>query len=685
MCDKQIYDLQVKRIKNEVIEVFLASLILSAILIVFNEYKVIDTILTVLFVNFTLFAAYWYTRFTNRPVLFVMLLIFYVGLGLYIRRYIGNIPPIKAPIGVILQMQTSTILMTGCLCVIGLKIKELSGILKKRVDLWIPPLWSLFLVIFMILEFDSGSNPGLKRISILVLIVSLVLASFYKNDKPISNEVYYDVTLKGYLSYMSFIILVIVLGLITIPKMDYLPGARYLQQRSRVLIGDLPSKVALNRNPPMSNEILFEVTSEEPLYLREMAYSYYDRGSWQIDTKNQDFHEMNQETFRQQIELPKSQMEGENHTYLEDKQAYIYELKDYGHFLTVNGVSHIQTNDDHNIIYYGNLNNICFSEKVSTGQVGYTLYYKKTNGTFMERFAINEARYPELEVTYTQVPANLYQKLHGLASKLSYQASTPLLKANAIEAYLRDSGKFSYKIGASQKMATADPIDDFLFGNREGICQDFASSMVLLCRSIGLPSRYVVGYYSEEEEMPGKYIVRAKHAHAFVEIYISGCGWMQFDPTPQSVASDIAYQDEDTVITFNGMGFETTQFITLCKEILGAILLLFIIILGVRGMSYLYWRKRLFSMPNSKAIDELVEKTLSLLEAKEHPILEGETLLQFSIRLEKLGIDISPITRSFDNYWYGNKKIERSQVEIAFQCYKKLKKAKTWINESKNN
>ena len=63
--------------------------------------------------------------------------------------------------------------------------------------------------------------------------------------------------------------------------------------------------------------------------------------------------------------------------------------------------------------------------------------------------------------------------------------------------------------------------------------------MALLCRSIGIPARYVTGYLvTEKNSETGRYIVREKDAHAFVEVYIAGYGWMTFDPTPEVEADE---------------------------------------------------------------------------------------------------------------------------------------------------
>jgi transglutaminase-like putative cysteine protease len=81
--------------------------------------------------------------------------------------------------------------------------------------------------------------------------------------------------------------------------------------------------------------------------------------------------------------------------------------------------------------------------------------------------------------------------------------------------------------------ATDDPIEDFLFVYRSGQCEYFASAMVLLLRSQGVPARLVTGFLGGEYNLfEGYYMVRDSNAHAWVEAYLPGEGWRTYDPTP---------------------------------------------------------------------------------------------------------------------------------------------------------
>ncbi len=76
-----------------------------------------------------------------------------------------------------------------------------------------------------------------------------------------------------------------------------------------------------------------------------------------------------------------------------------------------------------------------------------------------------------------------------------------------------------------------DPLADLLFLSKQGDCERFASALALLARADGIPSRVVIGYASKRKE-GNEFVVRASDAHAWVEVYVEGEGWIPFDATP---------------------------------------------------------------------------------------------------------------------------------------------------------
>ncbi len=117
-----------------------------------------------------------------------------------------------------------------------------------------------------------------------------------------------------------------------------------------------------------------------------------------------------------------------------------------------------------------------------------------------------------------------------LAARITNAAENPFDRATAVENYLRTHYGYTLQLPRTE---VRDPIANFLFERRQGHCEYFASSMAVMLRTLGIPSRVVNGFRTDEfNDLTGNYVVRAKDAHAWVEAYFPGYGWQTFDPTP---------------------------------------------------------------------------------------------------------------------------------------------------------
>jgi transglutaminase-like putative cysteine protease len=103
--------------------------------------------------------------------------------------------------------------------------------------------------------------------------------------------------------------------------------------------------------------------------------------------------------------------------------------------------------------------------------------------------------------------------------------------AVAIQDYLYASGGFTYNTDVASLCPTNDLVDCFLT-TKQGYCEYFATAMTMMLRTQGIPARYVRGYLPGELLSNGSYEVTAAAAHAWVEVYFPGYGWVRFDPTP---------------------------------------------------------------------------------------------------------------------------------------------------------
>lgn len=101
-----------------------------------------------------------------------------------------------------------------------------------------------------------------------------------------------------------------------------------------------------------------------------------------------------------------------------------------------------------------------------------------------------------------------------------------------IEKHLRTTFSYTLDLTGEENDRNKDPIVQFLYNWKKGHCEYFASSMVLMCQSLGMPARMVTGFRSDEYDgaMGHYYVVRQSHAHAWVEVKTLN-GWQTFDPT----------------------------------------------------------------------------------------------------------------------------------------------------------
>ncbi len=136
---------------------------------------------------------------------------------------------------------------------------------------------------------------------------------------------------------------------------------------------------------------------------------------------------------------------------------------------------------------------------------------------------------PDVLSIYLGLPA-LDSRIPELARQITASADNNYDRAAAIENYLRT--RFGYSLQLPRTVPH-DPLANFLFERKQGHCEYFASSMAVMLRTLGIPSRVVNGFRTGEfNDLNSQYIVRASNAHSWVEAYFPDHGWVAFDPTP---------------------------------------------------------------------------------------------------------------------------------------------------------
>jgi len=167
----------------------------------------------------------------------------------------------------------------------------------------------------------------------------------------------------------------------------------------------------------------------------------------------------------------------------------------------------------------------------------------------IEKLRATPIEYPQwIASEYLQLPENFSPRIRALAKEITADAKTPYDKTFAITNYLRNNIEYVPTIPDPPR--NTDPIEWVLFDYKKGYCVYYASSEVLMLRSIGIPARMAVGFaqgtgVTSRQIGPAAadigtitYTVRKNNAHAWPEVYFPDVGWVEFEPTGNQAPLD---------------------------------------------------------------------------------------------------------------------------------------------------
>lgn len=137
---------------------------------------------------------------------------------------------------------------------------------------------------------------------------------------------------------------------------------------------------------------------------------------------------------------------------------------------------------------------------------------------------------PPDEGTTAEVPPDLPEDLIELTQDVTKDADTDAEKAWAIQEFLRSS-EFTYST-EPQPGSGYRALQNFLLRDREGYCEQFATSMAMMARIVGIPSRVAVGFLPGKRVDGNNWEVSIHDMHAWPELFFAGQGWVRFEPTP---------------------------------------------------------------------------------------------------------------------------------------------------------
>ncbi|WP_122647170.1 transglutaminase TgpA family protein [Enterococcus mediterraneensis] len=178
----------------------------------------------------------------------------------------------------------------------------------------------------------------------------------------------------------------------------------------------------------------------------------------------------------------------------------------------------------------------------------------------LQRPTIQEAPILPGMAMYTQLPDSVPRRVRELAAEITEDAQSQLEKVEAIQNYLR-SGEFRYsKIDTEVTPENREYVDYFLFDSKVGYCDNFSTAMIVLLRSLDIPTRWAKGFNNgavATTENGVEVTIRNADAHSWPEVYFTDYGWLPFEPTP--AFSDTFSQESTTETTLPTAETETSE------------------------------------------------------------------------------------------------------------------------------
>ncbi|MCS6913895.1 MAG: DUF3488 and transglutaminase-like domain-containing protein [Myxococcales bacterium] len=287
---------------------------------------------------------------------------------------------------------------------------------------------------------------------------------------------------------------------------------------------------------------------------------------------------------------------------------------------------------------------------------------------------------------YLDVPQTLPARVRQLAVDLTRGARGPYEKITTLIQYLQRNYTYTTTL---QRDDRYEPLEDFLFVQKRGHCEYFASALAMMLRVVGVPTRSVNGYLGGEWNEYGRYlVVRQQNAHAWIEAYLEGNGWVTFDPTPPSAfplleegvwahlrqlidtleMSWFKYVIEYDLRTQVQMAEGAIRWVQKHQQRRGLGLrphlhrlkylaggLLIMVALGfLSAWMVLRWggSRRRGTMPHRPKADRLLRQALAFLERRGHRQRPAETLRQLATRIGAAGDPAAePFARLVDRYY----------------------------------
>lgn len=261
---------------------------------------------------------------------------------------------------------------------------------------------------------------------------------------------------------------------------------------------------------------------QDPLYLRGVAYNRYDGKSWSNSLpQRRMLTEVPQGTFSLRASGTKPQAVAR-----QLRQDILLEPLDTA---VLFGAPLLTTVKGNFLSVQSDITGSFHLPYPLHTRIQYTAYSSPPNLNAMEKTA-TALLYPDFILQhYLQTPA-VNSQIVDLARQLTQPATSVMQAVSLIHTHLLTNYRYSLDVPSIQSV---HPLEDFLLTRKTGYCEHYATAMVVLLRTVGIPARLVTGFLATEwNEFGGYYTVRQRDAHAWVEVYFPQSGWITIDPTP---------------------------------------------------------------------------------------------------------------------------------------------------------
>ncbi|MDP4172059.1 MAG: DUF4129 domain-containing transglutaminase family protein, partial [Bacillota bacterium] len=242
-----------------------------------------------------------------------------------------------------------------------------------------------------------------------------------------------------------------------------------------------------------------------------------------------------------------------DHVPTTKENAQIFMDMNYPHVIYPSGLKEIIASRGPHFIYDQDLAKIyALDEKQNPVALkNYMIYFDVPKYRVPELTKITDKDSDLIDLTflsrYTELPINLPARVKKLAEQITASKTNWYDKAKAIESYF-NGPDFTYdQKNVAVPGKNDDYVDQFLFKSKRGYCDNFSTSMAVMLRTLGIPTRWVKGYsdgqfLANSKGEPDKqiYQITNNNAHSWVEVYFPGTGWFPFEPT-KGFSSDVQF------------------------------------------------------------------------------------------------------------------------------------------------